>query len=174
METDNLKSERARIAKLGDGKPSESARGELESAIQSKWQGVQVAAARALLSWGDARSVSAVKTLLSEHSKTRQSFSSVSTLAFALAPHLQASDLKWVLRLYFHESNPHNRSHLTSLFRALPAKETAAALERCLDAKGYDAKEVRLAIHSLASSQQTALPNKALQRTRSKQRASER
>ena len=174
MEADLLKIESARIAKLGDAVPSESARVELESAIQSKWQGLQVSAARSFLAWGDGQSVSAVKALLSELSKSRQNFSSVSTVAIALSSHLQAADLKWVLQLYFRESNPHNRSHLLPLFHRLPANDAAAALERCLDTKGYDAKEVRMAIHSLTSSPHPELANKALQRTRSKQRAFER
>jgi hypothetical protein len=62
----DLKTQCEHLAALGTKPPSASARRELEEALHSKWEGVQVTAARVLAAWGDAASLVAVRSLLVE------------------------------------------------------------------------------------------------------------
>ena len=167
MDAHLLRSECERIEKLGHGPPSEDARAEVQRALQSKWEGVQVTAARALARWGDEKSVRAIRTLMTELAKKSARWSAAGAVVDALSPHLSAADIDWTLTLCLQESNRHNRSTLMLLLLGLPPQETRAALQRMVDAGGCDPAEVRNALRLVdmrsksVSAQQTTARDRA-------------
>src|SRR5688572_9828844 len=124
MDAHLLRTECERIERLGDDPPSEEARAEVERALESKWEGVQVTAARTLSQWGDRRSVGAIRVLLAQLAKKSARWSAAGAVVDALRPHLSATDIDWVLSLCLKESNRHNRSTLMTLLLGLPPQET--------------------------------------------------
>src|SRR5690348_16552053 len=81
----------------------------VNESLSSKWDGVRVAAAKALSQWGDARSVSNLKELLVEVATAPRRSSTTSAVVKALRPHLQFSDLDWAIELFVHRSHGHDR-----------------------------------------------------------------
>lgn len=118
---------------------------ELHEAIHSKWEGVQITAARGLARWADDESIDAIKALLHDFSNKSAHWAAASAVAHVLAPLLHEGDIPWVLDLFFESSNCHNRSSLTELFTNLPPKITLQEIQRLADQRGADARDVRLA-----------------------------
>jgi hypothetical protein len=131
-----------RIAELGNSKPTEAARKEVESAPQSKWEGVQVTAARTLSAWGDRNSLDLIRELLAQLSRKPAHWASAGALANSLAPHLGESDIQWVIDTCS-RAKPKNRFSLVVMFFRLPPKPTLAALEGCLTRGGHDPRWIR-------------------------------
>jgi hypothetical protein len=156
----------ARLAELAKTSPTAGERREVEEAAKSKWEGTQVAAARTLCAWGDSQSLRSVRELLERLAQDRSRHASISAVAKALSPNLKLSDLDWVLELCFKTANPHNRTWLMELFTGTPPGPTLKALESRVDARGYNAKEVRSAIAAVRSVHIATHPNKSLERTR--------
>jgi HEAT repeat protein len=167
MDAHFLRTECERIEKLGRGPASDDAREYVENALQSKWEGVQVTAARALSKWGDERSIQAIRRLVGELAKKSARWSAAGAVVDALRPHLSSTDIDWVLRLCLKESNRHNRSTLMLLLLGLPPHETRAALQRLTDAGGCDPAEIREALRLIemrtrsVAAQQTAARDRA-------------
>jgi hypothetical protein len=167
MDVHLLRTECERIEKLGHGAASDEARAEIEKAFESKLEGVQVTAARALSQWGDQRSVAAIRVLLARLAKKSARWSAAGAVVDALRPHLTATDIAWVLSLCLKESNRHNRSTLMLLLLGLPPQETRVALQRLVNAGGCDPAEVRNAQRLLdmaEAAQQTAAGGRAKKR----------
>ena len=118
---------------------------ELHEAIHSKWEGVQITAARGLARWGDDESVDAIKALLHEFSSKGAHWAATGAVADVLAPLLHEGDIPWVLDLFFESSNRHNRSFLTQLFNNLPPKVALQEVQKWTDHRRSDARDVKLA-----------------------------
>ena len=64
MDPDNLHERCAHLDSLARSRPNRNARAEVEAALYSKWEGLQVHAGRALAAWGDRESVDALRDWL--------------------------------------------------------------------------------------------------------------
>jgi hypothetical protein len=140
-----------RLAELAETSPTPEGRKEVSEVALSKWEGLQVAAARTLCTWGDEDSLRTVRELLERLSQDRQRHSSILAVGRALSRSLKLQDLDWVLALYFEKANPHNRIWLSQLLVATPREPTLKALEARIDVRGYDQTEVRDAIAAVRS-----------------------
>ena len=139
----DLREECDRIAALGRRKPTAGSRKEIADALGSKWEGLQVTAAKALSAWGDEASIELIRKSLMDFSRKRAHWAAAGAVADALTPHLRPDDIEWVLDLWLKHSNPRNRFALSGLLAALPPKATAAALENRRQRPGHDSKEIK-------------------------------
>ncbi|TAL35139.1 MAG: hypothetical protein EPN97_07625 [Alphaproteobacteria bacterium] len=96
------------LVQLGASKSTPASRKKVDEAIASKWDGVKVAAAKALSQWGDPESVQTLKELFTSVASQPQRSSALSTIARLLTPHLQSSDLDWVCDLFLHKTHGSN------------------------------------------------------------------
>jgi hypothetical protein len=142
----DLREECDRISALGRRKPTDGSRKEVADALSSKWEGLQVTAAKALSAWGDKASVDLIRKSLIDFSKKPAHWAAAGAVADALKPHMRSDDVEWVLDLCLKHSNPHNRFALFGLLAVLPPKATVAALENRRHTAGHDSKEIKYAI----------------------------
>jgi hypothetical protein len=140
------------IATLGTKQPSASARRELDEALYSKWEGVQVTAARALAAWGDEASLTAVRDLLAVLSTRPACWSAVGAIARALAPHVSVDDMEWILELFFEQCRKDNRFAMMPLLLALPRRETLLRIEARGLKSGQDMQAIQHALGFLRTS----------------------
>jgi hypothetical protein len=119
----------SRLDELGRRRPDEKSRAEVEGALSSKWEGVQVTAARALAAWSDERSVSLVRGLLERLSQKKAAWAAVGALANALAPKLKPTDLDWVFELFLRMARRNNRYALIPLFEVFDPNISVPALQ---------------------------------------------
>jgi hypothetical protein len=145
----DLKQECERIQRLGKKGQNASARKELVEALHSKWEGIQVTAARALAHWGDSSSLTSIKLVLIELSIKEARWSSAGAIASALAPHLCEDDIEWVLNFYFSQSKRTNRFALTSLFMYLPSKPTITAIKQFQLTSLVDPRDLKSAMQAI-------------------------
>lgn len=110
-----------RLAKQGR---TPEAQAEIEAALHSKWEGVQVVAGRILAEWRGRKSVEAIRAWLlrsfgKEHGSTVQAEATK-----ALAECFEAQDIAWILDLYFSVPDVYHKHTLAlHLIRKLPAEE---------------------------------------------------
>ncbi len=128
---------------LGEQRPTPEARAELETGLGSKWDGVVVTSARSLSKWGDVQSVTAIRKSLVEKSQLQHRWATAGALAEALAPHLSAADLKWVVPLVVRDSNRHYRWALFRLLAFTPKGQTLRELKSFEGVAGVDPKDLR-------------------------------
>lgn len=148
----DLKQHCDHLHRLGKKSPSKKARLELEKALQSKREGIQVVAAKALANWGDPKSIDAIKLLLVEKSKLEARWSAVGAISKLLYPFMNENDIDWVLELYLKESRRQNRFALIELILSLPYKETEQKLIRYQNIEsGENAKDLRYALSRVRS-----------------------
>jgi hypothetical protein len=149
----------SRLTKLGGRKPDDASRAEVEEALHSKWEGVQVTAARALAMWGDARSLYLVQQLLVEVSQKPARWAAAGALVRALAPHLTSADLPWIVDLFVRVARRDVRFCLVPLFEALEPRVAIPMLEvELAKATGLTAFDLRVALRRvewLASQRQS-------------------
>ena len=116
------------LRQIGLNPETPAARAKLEKALSSKWDGVQVAAAKALSRWGDQRSVRSLKELLSLVASKPNRNSTTHGVVKALYPHIKSSDLDWVIDVFVRGSRADNRGWIAMLFGAFPANEVRRRL----------------------------------------------
>lgn len=145
----DLKAECERLVRLGSKGPSETARTALLDALHSKWEGVQVTAARALADWGDQASLTAIRDVLVHLASKPDHWSPAGAIAHAMAPHMQESDIPWILNLYFLQSKPRNRFSITIIFSHLPVIQTISAIEKMARSQPIDPRDKREVVRSL-------------------------
>ena len=122
------------------------ARLKLEDAVESKWDGGKVAAAKALSHWGDPQSVHTLKQVLVVVAAKPVRWSTTGAIAKLLAPHLQRSDLDWVINVFVHRCRADNRFALTSMFEAFAPDEVLGRLKAQALHGGKVERDVRAAI----------------------------
>lgn len=130
-----------RLSVLSTKKPKTIYIQEVEEALQSKYEWIQVCAAKTLGAWGDARSQEKLKTFLTTLSKLRARWGAITAAVDALSPHLSSSDIPWVVNLALRESTPANRHVIFNLFSALPRDELLAEMTREFNKGGIEAGE---------------------------------
>lgn len=109
-----------RLESLLYTRPTESARQEVERALNSKWEGVQVWAGRVLASWGGRRSVGALRRWL-EASMLKEAGWAVRGEAIRSLCHCyQPRDIEWILDIYFDATDRLLRHEFLPLIEALP------------------------------------------------------
>ncbi len=129
----------SRLDGFGRNRPNEKARIEVEQGLSSKWEGVQVTAARTLAAWGDERSLSLIRELLVKMSRKEAAWATTGALSNALAPRLAESDLDWVFDLFLSKARRDNRYALIPLFEAFEPNISIPALEARLTKATSDA-----------------------------------
>jgi hypothetical protein len=140
----------SRLDELGRRRPDEKSRAEVEDALSSKWQGVQVVAARALATWGDERSLSLVRGLLERLSQKKAAWAAAGALANALAPKLKPEDLDWVFKLFLSMARRANRYALIPLFEAFDPRISIPALQARLHAlTGNEAVDLGMVLNRI-------------------------
>lgn len=109
-----------RLESLLYTRPTEVTRQEVERALNSKWEGVQVWAGRVLASWGGRRSVDALRTWL-EASMCKEAGWAVRGEAIrSLCQCYQSRDVEWLLDMYFDATDRLLRHEFLPLIEALP------------------------------------------------------
>lgn len=108
---ETLNRESSRIRAIAEGKPSSSARDELEAALRSKHHGVRIIAAQALGRWGGRRSVEALKAAFERDLGPRPHFSLRKQYLSALAQCYDEQDISWILDMHFAPEVKHPDSH---------------------------------------------------------------
>ena len=116
------------LRQIGLRPETPAGREKLEEALSSKWDGVKVAAAKALSQWGDPRSLCSLKVLLSTLVAKPGRLGGVSAVARLLATHMQASDLDWAIEVFIHQSRAANRHAVHLLFGAFDPNEVRRRL----------------------------------------------
>lgn len=109
-----------RIDKVGRRPPSAALRAELYEALDSKWEGVAVHAARALCRWGDRASVARVQSQFDQLAEKPGREGPVGAMAEALVSCLSEDDLDWIVELLFVRAHRDNRWCLRVLLSAVP------------------------------------------------------
>lgn len=140
----------SRLDELGRRRPNGKSRAEVEEALSSKWEGVQVSAARTLAAWGDERSLSLVRGLLERLSRRKAAWAAAGALANALAPRLKPTDLDWVFKLFLRMARRDNRYALIPLFEAFEPRISIPALQARLHRlTGNEAVDLGMALNRI-------------------------
>jgi hypothetical protein len=134
------------LRQIGLRKETPSGREKLNESLSSKWDGVRVAAAKALSQWGDARSVRNLRELLTEVAGEPRRLSTTRAVVKLLRPHLQFSDLDWAINIFVHRSRGRNRPAVAGLFQAFPPNEVRDRLIAQKLHGGTAERDVRAAI----------------------------
>ena len=145
----NLREECRELTELASRGQNPAAKARLFDALHSKWVGVRVTAARALVRWGDPQSIDAVKLALSDLAGKPSHHASVGPICDSLGPALSVDDLDWVLTLFFLQSKASNRFVMTRLFIAIPPGEAFSAIERWRAAGTAQRRDADLAVHAI-------------------------
>ena len=116
-----------RLDSLARGKPNAAARSEVLEALKSKWEGVQVHAARALAAWADDESVQALRAWLEESRSKEAGWAVRGEAVKCLCSCTGPRDASWMLELYFSTEDRLVRHELLPLIDAVPV---TAARER--------------------------------------------
>lgn len=116
----DLKNWCIRLESFTHGLPTSTRRKEVDEALRSKWEGVQVWAARVLASWGDRQSIDELRRWL-ESSLTKEAGWAVRGEAVnALCKCYKAEDIPWLLDMYFKTEDRLLRHELLPFVTALP------------------------------------------------------
>jgi len=134
------------LRRLATRPPHPASRAVLHEALRAKREDVQVVAARAIARWEDAETTAALKACLAGLVRKESGGGGVSAIAQILSERLDATDLDWVLDLYFVQATwRHRERGLHSLFWKLPAGEAEAAIRR----RPYLDRDERLALREI-------------------------
>jgi len=105
---------------LTHGKPTSVKRKEVDDALQSRWEGVQVCAGRVLASWGDRDSIDKLRGLLESSLSKESGWAIRGEAVRALSECYKAEDIPWILDLYFETKDRLRRHELLPLITSLP------------------------------------------------------
>jgi hypothetical protein len=109
-----------RLKSLLHTKPNDLVREEVEHALHSKWEGVQVCAARVLATWGDRQSIQALRDWLQSSLDRKSGWAVRGQAIRLLCQCYQSDDIHWLLDLYFEEENRLRRHEFLPLIISLP------------------------------------------------------
>jgi len=109
-----------RLESLLYTRPTEAARQEVERALNSKWEGVQVWAGRVLASWGGRRSVDALRGWLEGSMRKEAGWAVRGEAIRSLGQCHQPRDVEWLLDMYFDATDRLLRHEFLPLIEALP------------------------------------------------------
>lgn len=156
------------LREVGLHPATRAAREKIAGALSSKWDGVQVAAAKALSQWGDPLSINTLRDLLVAVAAKPNRSSTVHAVTMALYPHMQPSDLDWVLDLFIHRTRPGNRLHVAGLFEAFAPNLVRGRLAAMLDDAHGAKRDLRAAISRAefrSKVERTAMPGSKAPKT---------
>ena len=97
---DDLRAICGELNRIGLRPVTPKAHAKVQEALSSKWEGVQIAAAKTLSQWGDDESSQALRNLLDSVAAKPGRQSAALAIAKLLGPQLKPSDLDWVVDLY--------------------------------------------------------------------------
>ena len=122
----------ARLESLLHIRPTEALRDEVESALRSKWEGVQVWAGRVLAAWGGRRSIDALRRWLEASLPKDAGWAVRGEAIRSLCVCYQPRDIQWLMDLYFGAEDRLLRHEFSPLIIQLPepAVRERIALER--------------------------------------------
>lgn len=144
MDPDNLHERCAHLDSLARSRPNRNARAEVEAALHSKWEGLQVHAGRALAAWGDRESVDALRDWLRTSLGKPSGWSVTGEAVACLQRCCTADDANWILDAYFQTSDRLARNSLLALLDVVPVP--------LLEARIRTESEAGHAAHSEAAS----------------------
>jgi hypothetical protein len=98
---DALKEATERLRALGTQRPTPERWAEVATALESKFEGVQVVAGRVIANWGGRPAVEALRPWLVRLCERRDSLAARGAAAEALSWCVEAEDTEWILDLYF-------------------------------------------------------------------------
>jgi hypothetical protein len=116
----------AQLADLARSRPNRPGRAMAISCLDSKWEGVQVHAGRALGAWGDAESVAALRSWVERCLQKEAGWSVLGEAAACMASHVSPQHVQWALDLYFGEDDRVKRHSLLALLEHVPRSTLAA------------------------------------------------
>lgn len=119
----------ARLEAIGRGPRTTESRRELEAALHSKWESVQVVAGRMLAEWGGDASVSAIRDWFVRSADKEAGWGITGEAAKALARCFDPNDAPWLLDLYFDRAGSYAPHLLLPLVASLPSAQVAARVE---------------------------------------------
>ena len=110
----------ARLESLLHSRPNETARKEVEDALRSKWEGVQVWAGRVLAAWGGRRSIDALRGWLEVSLSKEAGWAIRGEAVRSLCQCYEPRDVPWLLDLYFSAADRLLRHEFSPVILALP------------------------------------------------------
>jgi len=110
----------ARLESLLHSRPNETARKEVEVALRSKWEGVQVWAGRVLAAWGGRRSVDALRGWLEVSLSKEAGWAIRGEAIRSLCQCYEPRDVPWLLDMYFSAADRLLRHEFSPVILALP------------------------------------------------------
>jgi len=119
---DELQRITARLRDLERSKPTEKRRAEVEALLSNKWEGVQVAAAHVLGTWGGRQSVTALRQWLDQLYSRPVSWDARIEAARSLAKCVDETDVTWALDQYFNLKSDSLQYDLRPLIDRLPRR----------------------------------------------------
>ncbi len=120
MDPGDLHERCAHLDSLARSRPNRNARAEVEAALHSKWEGLQVHAGRALAAWGDRESVDALRNWLCTSLGKPAGWSVTGEAVACLQRCCIADDASWILYIYFHASDRLARHSVLPLLDVVP------------------------------------------------------
>jgi hypothetical protein len=132
------------LSALARSRPNDEARAQVAQALLSKWDGVRVAATKALCAWGDEASVSQAKNAVAQLSSKEARWAKAGAMAEAIAPHLRASDAEWVAATLAHVTHIENVVSLRVLTDSAVRAQVLPHLQLAVQAESNDRRRKAL------------------------------
>lgn len=145
-----------RIDQLARRPSCAALRAELYEALDAKWDGVVVHAARALCRWGDAASIARVRATLARLAEKPGRECVVGPIADALLPHLCEDDLDWIIELKFFRAHRGNRWCLRDLPAMLPPDVAMPRIKSLANDPRIDRAQLAWTLRTLRASEHHA------------------
>ncbi len=125
----NLQQESAKLLALVGSKRNAAATETVETALASKWEGVQSAALRVLGSWGDSCSIEKLRDFLDRADKLEFGWSIRGVAVEELSRCVRAADAEWVLDRYFSLDGVLAKHEFLRVVLALPPQSARERLQ---------------------------------------------
>jgi hypothetical protein len=109
-----------RLKSLIHANPNDLIRAEVENALHSKWEGIQVCAGRVLATWGDRESIETLRNWLQSLLDKKSGWAIRKQAIQLLCQCYQSEDIHWLLDLYFGQEDRLRCHEFLPLVIALP------------------------------------------------------
>ncbi|HJU74197.1 MAG TPA: HEAT repeat domain-containing protein [Gemmatimonadaceae bacterium] len=125
---DELSRKAAALRELANAPPIAETRSLVADALHDKFEGVQAVALDVLGAWGDPESLAALREFLKTAFTRKFGWAIRGVAVRNLIPHVSATDVDWILDLYFTRPDALTKHELVRLVIALPPEGARARL----------------------------------------------
>ena len=137
----NLRELTARLRTLASRRPTAEASAEVETALQSKWEGVQAVAVEVLAAWGGRECVEQLRQFLTRCFERPHGWGIRKVVVRELQRIVTVEDVNWVMDLYLALPDQLSKHELLWLVLALPADTARERLVAALHDLRWDNRQ---------------------------------